>query len=123
EGFAAESDLTLTQPDLLGTKIAAHALVGYDRVLQPAYSYSGPRLAVGADRPLLHEHLLVGGSWNLQYLFFDCKFSDCNTTLGLPNQYRLAWLEQLAQLDWRDRPIDPRAGGNLTIRLEEGTPA
>jgi translocation and assembly module TamA len=118
DGFAAETDLTLTQPDFLGTRIATHGLVGYDRVLQQAYSYSGPRVAVGADRSFLHEHLFGGAAWNLQYLFFDS-----NTTLGLPNQYRLAWLEEFVQLDFRDRLIDPRAGANLTVRLEEGTPA
>ncbi|HJZ86759.1 MAG TPA: POTRA domain-containing protein [Polyangia bacterium] len=128
DGFAADADLELVQPDLLKTNLTARALVGYDLGLQEGFRYHGPRLQAGLERPWFHDHFLLGGSWNLQYLnFFDIDpevFDPSLTPLGLGfvNPYRVAWLEELAQLELRDRPLDPRAGAYLAVRAEEGLP-
>jgi outer membrane protein assembly factor BamA len=42
---------------------------------------------------------------------------------GFKNPYRLAYVEEFAQLDLRDRALEPRYGGYLSLRLEEGDPA
>src|SRR5262249_47406957 len=81
------------------------------------------------DRPFFHEHVLAGGSWNLQYLNFfnidEVAFNPVTTPLGFgfKNPYRVAWLEEFAQLDLRDRPLDPRRGAYVVVRSEQGLPA
>ena len=125
-GPAVETDVTLTQPDLLGSGITVHGLVGYDLGVHEGYRYHGPRTRIGAERPFWRDLLRIGLSWNLQYFdFFDIDsavFNPAVTPLGLgfKDPYRLAWLEQVAELDLRDNPLDPRTGGWFGVRLEEG---
>ena len=127
-GPAAESDLSLKQPDIFDTNVTAHALVGYDLGIAQGYQYHGPRTQLGFDRPFFHEHVLAGGSWNLQYLtFFDVDvtaFNPATTPLGFgfKNPYRLAWVEEFAQLDLRDHPLDPHRGAYFVVRAEQGFP-
>ena len=47
-----------------------HALAGYDLGIAEGYQYYGPRAQLGLERPFFRDRLLVGGSWNLQYLEF-----------------------------------------------------
>ena len=127
-GPAAESDLALKQPDIFDTNVTAHAVVGYDLGIAQGYQYHGPRTQLGFDRPFFHEHVLAGGSWNLQYLnFFNVDttvFNPATTPLGFgfKNPYRLGYLDEFAQLDLRDRPLDPHSGGYFVVRTEQGFP-
>jgi translocation and assembly module TamA len=127
-GFAAENDALLTQPDVFGSKVSIHALAGYDLGIAEGYQSYGPRGQLGLDRPFFRDRLLAGGSWNLQYLnFFNVDqdvFNDAsNRFYGFKNPYRLAYLEAFAQLDLRNRPLDPTFGGYLALRAEEGDPS
>jgi outer membrane protein assembly factor BamA len=128
-GPAAENDVQLKQPDIFNTNVTAHGLVGYDLGIAEGYQYHGPRLQLGIDRPFFHEHVLAGASWNLQYLNFfninEAVFNPVTTPLGFgfQNPYRLAYLEEFAQLDLRDRPLDPTSGAYFIVRFEQGLTA
>jgi translocation and assembly module TamA len=130
-GPAAETDVQLTQPDILRSNVTARAMVGYDLEIYDGYQYYGPRAQLAAERlflrHLLHDRGLGGLSWNLQYLTFfnvapgvldqpDSRF------FGFQNPYRLAYVEAFGQLDLRDHPLDPRAGAFLMVRSEVGSP-
>ena len=126
-GLAAENDVQLTQPDLFGSRITARALVGYDLGIAEGYQYQGPRAQLGAERPLVHDRLLVGASWNLQYLTFfnvdqDVFGGGSDQFYGFKNPYRLAYVEAFAQLDLRNRPLDPTYGGYVSLHVETGSP-
>jgi outer membrane protein assembly factor BamA len=124
-GPAAENDLTLTQPDLFGSNVQVHLLVGYDLGIAEAYQYHGPRAQVGLDRPFWRDRVLAGISWNLQYLdFFDVNediFNEAsNRFFGFEDPYRLGYVEVFGQVDLRDQPLEPRSGGYFMVRVEEG---
>jgi len=126
-GPAAENDVQLTQPDLFGSRVTGHVLAGYDLGIAEGYRYYGPRGQLGLERPLLRERLLVGGSWNLQYLDFFNVAQDVfgaagDRFFGFVNPYRLAYVEAFAQLDLRNRPLNPTFGGYLSLHVEEGDP-
>jgi len=123
-GPAAENDVQLTQPDMFGSRVTGHALAGYDLGIAEGYQYYGPRGQLGLERPLLHDRLLVGGSWNLQYLdFFNVDqdvFNDASDQFfGFQDPYRLAYLEEFVQIDLRNRPLDPSYGGFLLLHAEQ----
>lgn len=125
-GPAAETFAELTQPDLLGQNITLHALLGYDLLIAEGYQAHGPRAQLGVDRPFFRDRLVLGGSWNLQYLDFfaiDASVFDPRmTTLGygFKDPYRLAFIEEFAQIDLRDQPLDAHEGVYLALRLEQG---
>jgi translocation and assembly module TamA len=125
-GVAAENDIQLTQPDIFNSAVTAHALAGYDLGIQEGYQFYGPRAQLGADRPLWRDHVLLGVSWNLQYLTFfninSAVFNPATTPLGLGfvNPYRLGYLEETVTIDLRDRPLDARRGFYALVRVEQG---
>jgi outer membrane protein insertion porin family len=125
QGFAAENDIQLTQPDIFGSRTSAHALVGYDVGISEGYQFHGPRAQLGLERPFFRDRVLGGASWNLQYLnFFNVDpgvFNDAsNRFFGFKDPYRLAYFEEFVQLDLRDRPLDARSGGYAAVRSEQG---
>ena len=128
QGLAAENDLTLRQPDIFSTNITAQAQAGYDLGIQEGYQYHGPRGQIGFERPFINDRILLGASWNLKYFnFFDidpAAFNAETTPLGFgfKNPYRLAYLEETAQFDLRDRALEPHYGGFALVRVEEGLP-
>jgi outer membrane protein assembly factor BamA len=127
-GPAAVNDAELTQPDLFGTSVALHLLAGYDAGIAEGYQNYGPRALIGVDRPFFGDRLRAGVSWNFQYLrFFNVDqdvFNDAsNRFYGFEDPYRLAYLDELVQLDLRDRQLDPRHGGYLIVHAEQGRPA
>jgi translocation and assembly module TamA len=127
-GIAATNDVQLTQPDIFGSLISAHALVGYDLGIAEGYQNYGPRALLGVDRPFFRGRVLAGGSVDWQYLnFFDVDqsvFNDVtNPFFGFEDPYRLAYVDEFLQVDLRDRPIDPRYGGYVILKGEQGTPA
>lgn len=134
-GPAVQSNLRLNQPFIFNTQITAFTELGYDIGIQEGYQYHGPHLQAGLERPFLRNHLRAGLSWNLQFYGFfnidEVSFTNPDGTIeptavilgyGFRNPYRLAWLEEYLQLDWRDDLLDPRAGFFAEIRLEEGIP-
>lgn len=127
-GPTLTGDADLMQPDLFGADVTLHALAGYDLTLTEGYRAHGPRGQLGVERPFLRNRLLLGGSWNLQFLdFYDVSdvFDPTKTPLGLGfvDPYRLAFLEETAQLDLRDKALAPRYGGFAAVRFEEGSSA
>ncbi len=127
-GPAAELDAQLTQPDIFGTNASLRGMAGYDLLITEGYQAHGPRGQVGFDRPFFRDRVQAGVDWNLQYLdFFNINrdvFDAQKTSLGFgfKDPYRLAYLEEFAQLDLRDSVIDPRYGCFLALRFEQGSP-
>jgi outer membrane protein assembly factor BamA len=127
-GPAAELDAQLIQPDLFGTAVTLRGLTGYDLMITEGYQAHGPRAQVAVDRPFFRDRLQAAVNWNLQYLdFFGVNtdvFDPTRTTLGFgfKDPYRLAFVEELLQVDLRDRPLDPTFGGFVALRLEQGSP-
>ena len=125
-GPAVTAVAELLQPFLFNTLFSGSVLAGYDLDVKEGYRYHGPRTRLLVERPAWGDLLRFGLSWNLQYLrFFDINsavFNPATTPLGFGfrDNYRLAWLEQSAILDWRDQPLDARRGVYLETRLEEG---
>jgi translocation and assembly module TamA len=127
-GPTVDADADLMQPDLFSADVTLHALAGFETTLTEGYRAQGPRAVLGLERPFFRSRLLLGGSWNLQYYdFTDVSdvFDPTKTPLGLGfvDPYRLAFLEQTAQLDLRDRALAPRYGGFAAVRFEEGSSA
>jgi len=126
-GFAADNDVQLIQPDLFGSRVSGQALVGYDVGIDEGYQYRGPRGQLGVLRSFLRYRLDMGASYNLQYLTFynvdlGAFFNPNNRFFGFTNPYRLAYLEETAQLDLRDVPLDPTRGAFIALRAEQGVP-
>jgi translocation and assembly module TamA len=129
QGPAGTAEAVFTQPDLFSTFDRLRAVVGFDLGIDYAFQFYGPRGSLGYSRPLWKNRLLLGGSYNAQYLFF---FNTDPTILEDPTQarllfgftdpYRLAWLEQDLVLDLRDRPLDPRRGTYFAVSGEVGGP-
>jgi translocation and assembly module TamA len=128
-GVAAQNDLQLTQPDIFGTSITVRGLVGYDLDVEPGYQSHGPRAQLAAERPFWRDRVLIGASWNMLFLdFFNIDhtvFNPLTTQLGFgfTDPYRVAYLEETGQLDLRDRPLDPRLGTYVLVRVEQGLTA
>jgi hypothetical protein len=127
-GLAATNDVELTQPDVFGTQISLHTLVGYDLGIAEGFKNYGPRALLGLDQPFHRGRVRAGASWDFQYLkFFDVNtdvFNDAtNRFYGFENPYRLAYLDEFLHVDLRDRPIDPTYGGYLAVEAEQGSPA
>jgi translocation and assembly module TamA len=127
-GPAAQNDVQVTQPDIFGSNASFHLLGGYDLGITEGYQYHGPRAQIGLDRPFFRGKVLAGGSWNFQYLdFFNVNQDVFNNAsdrfYGFRDPYRLAYLEEFAQIDLRNRPLDPSYGGYLAVHAEQGAPA
>src|SRR5206468_12664482 len=106
-GFAADNDIQVGQPDLFGSKVSGLVLVGYDVGIDEGYQYRGPRGQLGVLRSFLRNRLDVAASYNLPYL--DCynvdegAFGNLNNRFfGFKDPYRLAYVEETAQMDLRD---------------------
>lgn len=125
-GFAADGEAQLVQPDFLNTALTAQCRVGYRLQIQDGFEYYGPRGGVGLERSLWRDRIVLGASWNLQYFtFFDINtaaFNPVTTPLGFgfQNPYRLAYLEEVLELDLRDNRISPHRGVWLGAHVEEG---
>jgi outer membrane protein assembly factor BamA len=127
-GPAVDLGAQLSQPDIFATRMTLHALAGFQLLVSEGYQAYGPRGQLGLDRFLVRDRLLLAASWNLEFLrFFNINravFDPTSTVLGFgfTNPYRLAYLEELIQLDLRDNPFSPRYGGFAAARFEQGSP-
>jgi outer membrane protein assembly factor BamA len=127
-GIAAEDDVRLTQPDLFGSNVSLNVVLGYDLGIAVGYQNYGPRAQVGIDRLFFDDRVLGMLAWDLQYLHFfnvntDVFNGASDKFLGFENPYLLGYLEQLVQIDLRNRPLSPTFGGFLAVRAEEGDSA
>jgi len=126
-GPVANTDVTLIQPDLANTNVTAQLLAGYDVTLTEGYAARGPRGSLGFQRSFWQDRLTAGAAYNLQYLdFYDIDasvFDPTMTTLGFGfrDSYRLAYVEEFAQLDLRNRSVALRPGGFIGLHVEEGS--
>jgi translocation and assembly module TamA len=126
-GPSLRSDATFTQPDFLMRMLELKWLVGYDLGIDYAYQYHGPRTTLGVSRPFWHHRINVGLSYNFNLLLFFNTVSAFTEDphaaaqlYGYTDPYRVAWLQQDASLDLRDRPLNPHKGGYLGVTVEEG---
>jgi outer membrane protein assembly complex protein YaeT len=126
-GPSLKAEATFIQPDFIAPWYDLKWIVGYDLGIDYAYQYHGPRTTLGVSRPLWHNRINVGLSYNINYLmFFNTvpAFQEdphaASKLYGYTNQYRVAWLQQDFFLDLRDKPLAPHKGGYLGTTLEEG---
>ena len=126
-GPALLAEARLTQPDWPLPLGKLELAAAYDVGVDYAYQYHGPRGSLGLSRGLWHEHLLLGASYNFQFLqFFDTDpviLDDpmlAGSLFGYTNPYRIGWLQQDIALDLRDQPLDPHVGVYVAASFEEG---
>ncbi|MCA1662754.1 MAG: BamA/TamA family outer membrane protein, partial [Myxococcales bacterium] len=128
-GPSLKAEATFTQPDFIAPWYDLKWIVGYDVGIDYAYQYHGPRTTLGVTRPLWHNRINVGLSYNFNFLLFfntvpalqlDQDPHAASQLFGYTNPYRVAWLQEDFMLDLRDKPLDPHKGGYLGMQLEEG---
>ncbi|HWE30520.1 MAG TPA: BamA/TamA family outer membrane protein, partial [Polyangia bacterium] len=126
-GPSLKATSTFTQPDFIAPWYDLKWIVGYDVGIDYAYQYHGPRTTLGVSRPLWHNRINVGVSYNFNFLmFFNTVPAFQNDPhaaaqlYGYTNPYRVAWLQEDFLLDLRDKPLDPHKGAYLGTTFEEG---
>ena len=126
-GPSLKAEATFLQPDFIAPWYDLKWIVGYDVGIDYAYQYHGPRTTLGVSRPLWHNRINVGLSYNFNFLmFFNTvpAFQEdphaAAQLYGYTNPYRVAWLQEDFMLDLRDKPLDPHKGGYLGATIEEG---
>jgi translocation and assembly module TamA len=126
-GPSLKAEATFTQPDFIAPWYDLKWIVGYDVGIDYAYQYHGPRTTLGVTRPLWHNRINLGLSYNFNFLmFFNTvpAFQEdphaASQLYGYTNPYRVAWLQEDFSLDLRDKPLDPHKGAYLGTTLEEG---
>jgi translocation and assembly module TamA len=128
-GPSVKSDVTFTQPDFLWRDLELKWLVGYDVGIDYAYQYHGPRTTVGVTHPFWTNRVVLGLSYNFQFLMFFNTIPEfqnnpgqATTLFGYTNPYRVGWWQEDAHLDLRDKPLDPKKGIYVGTSVEEGGP-
>ena len=118
---------TLTQPDRPWPGAMLKWTVGYDIGIEYAYQYHGPRTSLGVTHAFWHQRVLVGLSYNFQFLqFFNTDPvilndpAQAGQLFGFVDPYRLGWWQQDLALDLRDHPLDAHKGLYVGAGLEEG---
>jgi translocation and assembly module TamA len=125
-GPAILADATLTQPDWPLPLATTRFTVGYDVGIEYAYQYHGPRTSLSVTRGFWNDHILLGLSYNFQFLAFfntDPTFQsapNAGRLFGYTNPYWLGWLQEDIALDLRDKPLDAHQGVYLGTSLEQG---
>lgn len=126
-GPSLKATATFLQPDFIRPYYDLKWIVGYDVGIDYAYEYHGPRTTLGVTRPLWHNRINVGLSYNFNFLmFFNTvpAFQDdphaAAALYGYTNPYRVGWFQEDFVLDLRDKPLDPHKGGYLGATVEEG---
>ncbi|MCA1663777.1 MAG: BamA/TamA family outer membrane protein, partial [Myxococcales bacterium] len=127
QGPALAAEAQLIQPDVLWPLTQLKFAVGYDVGIEYPYQYHGPRTQLGLSRGFWRDRLLVGLSYNFQFLVFfntdPVLLADPAQTgqvFGFANPYRLGWWQQNIVLDLRDKPLDAHKGAYLGVTVEEG---
>ncbi len=127
QGPAITDEVVFTQPDAIFKLDQLKLTIGYDLGIDYAYQDHGPHLQVAYGRPFFHDRLQLSVSYNFQYLMFfntDPAIlqdpSRARLLFGYTDPYRVGWWQEDFALDLRDKPLDPRKGGYLAVRFEEG---
>jgi len=125
-GPALTAEATLTQPRVSFLS-QIQLVVGYDLGVDYAYQFHGPRGSLGVMRLLWRDRVSLALSYNLQFLtFFNTDPAilqdpaQSGRFFGFVDPYRVAWWQQSAVLDLRDRPLDTTRGVMLLADAEEG---
>ena len=102
-------------------------IVGYDVGIDYAYQFHGPRTTLGVTRPLWHNRVLLGVSYNFSFLMFfnavpafESNPRDASRLFGYTNPYRVGWFQEDVTLDLRDKPLAPHKGVYVGTTVEEG---
>jgi translocation and assembly module TamA len=126
-GPAGLVEAQLIQPDWPLPLGKLELAVGYDAGVEYAYQFHGPRASVGLQRGFWRDRVLLGASYNFQFLLFydtDPVILDdpalAGRLFGYTNPYRIGWFQQHLALDLRDRPLDAHAGLYVSATFEEG---
>jgi translocation and assembly module TamA len=127
QGPSVKAEATFTQPDFIRPYYDLKWVSGYDVGIDYAYQYHGPRTTLGLTRPLWHNRVNLGLSYNFNFLmFFNTVPAFQNdphlaaALYGYTNPYRVGWFQEDFILDLRDRPLDPQKGAYFGFTVEEG---
>jgi outer membrane protein assembly factor BamA len=127
QGPVGLAEVHLLQPDWLLPRATLELVLGYDVGVDYAYQFHGPRASLGLQRGFWRDHVLIGASYDFQFLQFfhtDPVILDDPTLagrlFGYTNPYRLGWLQQNLALDLRDHPLDAHQGLYVGATFEEG---
>jgi outer membrane protein assembly complex protein YaeT len=126
-GPAILAEASLTQPDVIWPHLDLKWTVGYDVGIEYAYQYHGPRTSLGVSRPFWRNRIILGLSYNFQFLDFFATDpailndpAQAGTLFGYVDPYRIGWWQQDFVLDLRDKPLDAHQGVYVGIVAEEG---
>lgn len=128
-GPALIAEVELTQPDFIWPRLNLRWAIGYDIGIEYAYQFHGPRTNLGVFRRFWRDRVILGVSYNFQFLDFfatDPAILDdpaqAGSVFGYVDPYRLAWLQEELALDLRDQPLDAHKGLYLALNAEQGGP-
>ncbi|WP_373049623.1 outer membrane protein assembly factor [Vulgatibacter sp.] len=129
-GPAGSSVLSLTQPDLITTRVDLSTSVAYERELTPSYTAQSVTGRIGT--PIRFRHwLYLTPSYNVTH-FFDVSVFNEDEVVGAtpgvrpslvgdcPAGCTLSWVEQLLVADRRDNLLEPRRGWYASFGVQEG---
>jgi translocation and assembly module TamA len=126
-GPALLAEAQLIQPDWPLPHGKLEVALGYDVGVEYAYQFHGPRASLGLQRGFFGDRVLIGVSYNFQFLQFfntDPEILDnpalAGRLFGYTNPYHVGWLQQDLALELRDRPLDAHRGVYVAAGFEEG---
>lgn len=97
---------------------------GIDVFTVESYTAAGPLLRLNTNFPLGLRWITAQLGWSFSYLAFTSHSAlidaRAETALGLRTTERNGRFEQSLIADLRDKPLEPRKGGYLGVRLTEG---
>ena len=120
------SKAEFTQPDLIGPSSALTLALTYNLGIEYAYQYHGPEARIGLTRAFWKERIKLAAAYDFQFLDFfniDPSITDpgkSGSLFGFVDPYRLAYFQELASLDLRNRPVDARSGFFMSLLFEHG---
>ncbi len=112
--------------ELLRPFIIGDAGAGYEYFTVESYTARGPVLKTGLTAPLGKRWLTAQVAWNFSYF----EFFDVNPVIDIANKIKFnvrenvnernGRFEQSVTADLRDKPLEPRKGVYLSLRIIEG---
>ncbi|HET9596992.1 MAG TPA: BamA/TamA family outer membrane protein [Anaeromyxobacteraceae bacterium] len=123
-GVVGSLSAQLEQPRFFFRDLKLDTRLGFERGIEPAYSYYGTRAKLGVVYTPTN-HLSITPSYNLEWYHLESGTAQLGGTaptllFGCPTDCVLSYAEQIVEWDWRDDRQDPRRGYYLSLSLQEG---
>ncbi len=129
--LAAKSTLQFNQPELFDKRLTLTSALGFERGVDPGYSYNSATGSVGVIWHLSRS-LLANLTYN--YSVFRLQGAAAQAAQNSPQSGAaldacainnelclLAYLEQRLQWDRRNNPVEATSGGLVSLSLQEGS--